>query len=168
MAPLGKAKLAIALAVALGAACLGAGVVAFPFGEAPPKAGAKPQAHSGPAKADEGAAVDRFGDPLPPGALLRLGTVRHRDISTLFSGRREFLSDGKTLLRSTANDVQHEVHWVNTATGRLTDSWELPKGLTVCGFAADGRLALLMDDTTLRIWDLTIRKELRTFEPKGN
>jgi WD40 repeat protein len=110
--------------------------------------------------------VDRLGDPLPAGALLRLGTLRHRETSGVL-GLHQLLSDGKTVLRSAPNDVRAELHWMDATTGRITESWPVPKGLTVCGFAPDGRLALFADDATLRLWDLTTRKELRVFESKG-
>jgi hypothetical protein len=41
--------------------------------------------------------LDRAGDPLPPDALLRLGTVRHRE-SRRWSGCERLLADGKTHL----------------------------------------------------------------------
>ncbi|HJT78769.1 MAG TPA: WD40 repeat domain-containing protein, partial [Gemmataceae bacterium] len=55
----------------------------------------------------------------------------------------------------------------DTATGRLTDSWRLPRGYSVCNFSPDGRLALLNDGKVFRLWDLTARKELRQLQGKG-
>jgi RNA polymerase sigma factor (sigma-70 family) len=108
--------------------------------------------------------ADLLGDPLPPDALLRLGTLRHRYLHR-YDSRNQPLPGGKVVLTSTNED--EEVRWVDMATGRLTDSWPLPRGWAVCGFSPDGRLALLTDRKTLRLWDLTARKELRTFEGKG-
>src|SRR5262249_21591692 len=106
--------------------------------------------------------TDHFGDPLPPDALLRLGTLRHRDIFGFWKYRTR-LVDGKTLVGSTDDAVV----WVNSVTGRLEQSWPLPAGLTACGFSEDGRLALLTDDKQLRLWDLSARKEVRVFEAEG-
>ena len=81
--------------------------------------------------------TDNYGDPLPPGALLRLGTMRHRYLYRSYEPTVR-LSDGKTALTSTPD----EVRWVDLATGRLTHTWPLPKGYAACGFSPDGgRLA---------------------------
>src|SRR5439155_17649599 len=52
-------------------------------------------------------------------------------------------------------------------------SWTLPKGYVVCGISPDGRWALLRKGETdelktFHLWDLTARKELRTFQGKGD
>src|SRR5207244_3843748 len=92
----------------------------------------------------------------------RLGTLRHRYLFGSFFGSNQPLPDRKTALTSTPN----EVRWVDMTTGQMTDSSPLPKGQRVIGFSPDGRLALLLDDKVLRLWDLTARKELR--ELRGN
>jgi hypothetical protein len=93
--------------------------------------------------------VDRVGDPLPPGALRRLGTLRHRYLYRFWT-HHQLSSDGKMVLTSTSGAVR----WLDRTSGRLMDSWPLPIGQSVCGFSADWRLALLSDDKTLRLWDL--------------
>jgi RNA polymerase sigma factor (sigma-70 family) len=156
-----KATVAVALlAVTVG---LGGILAGRPVEDPPPAAPrAAPPASSAAADAPK-ARTDLVGDPLPPDALLRLGTLRHRYLFHPFLGSNQRLADGKTALTSTPN----EVRWVDMTTGRLMESWPLPKGLSVCGFSPDGQRALLCDGKVLRLWDLTARKELRQFQGKG-
>jgi WD40 repeat protein len=98
--------------------------------------------------------VDRLGDPLPVGALRRLGTTRHRmDYFPPHTDYR-FLSDDKSLLSYSLG----EIRWSEAATGRRLASWTLPDSMTACGFSVDGRLALLRHRESLQIWDLVTRK----------
>jgi RNA polymerase sigma factor (sigma-70 family) len=117
----------------------------------------------GPATENRKPATDRAGDPLPQDALLRLGTLRQRRLYDDIFGRNQLLPDGKTVVTSSENAVR----WVDNATGRLKESWPLPKGQHVLGFSHDGQLALLGDDGSLHLWDLVARKELRALEGKG-
>ena len=105
---------------------------------------------------------------MPPDALLRLGTLRQRVLDLVGQYRRPSVPlppDGKIILRCT----DEEVRWVDKLTERTTATWPVPKGFRVCGFSADARLMLLTDSLTdsqtdhrtLRLWDLSARKELR-------
>jgi WD40 repeat protein len=89
--------------------------------------------------------------------------LRHRYLYSYFLGSNQPLPDGKSALTSTAKEVRR----VDMTTGRLTESWPLPGGHSVCGFSPDGRLALLRADSVLSLWDLTARKELREFRANG-
>jgi WD40 repeat protein len=111
--------------------------------------------------------TDQYGDPLPPGAVMRLGTLRHRAVH--WETRRKALPDGKTAIFSTPWDVR----WLDATSGQILKTWPLPTGLIVCGFSDDGRLAVLkdqkerpQDDTILLVWDMSARKELRALDVK--
>jgi len=110
---------------------------------------------------------DRYGDPLPPGALARLGTVRMRHSN--MTADAVFTPDGKTVIVS---DWGGEVIFWDVATGR-----ELRRLR-----AADGRvnglaLALSGDGKTLAtggfgqfsLWDTATGNKLsQTQVPAGN
>src|SRR5262245_53412642 len=78
-------------------------------------ASAGPPGADGKKPADGGrkARTDRHGDPLPPGALARLGTVRLRHTSAVSS--LSFAPGGRRFVAGSAN---HTVHIWETATGR--------------------------------------------------
>jgi RNA polymerase sigma factor (sigma-70 family) len=153
---------AVPWALALGLLVAAVAVVLGTAGSVTPTATPAPLAVAAAAQADAPAArVDQLGDPLPPDALLRLGTLRHRFVR--FDSRRQVLPDGKTYLVSSKNRLR----WIDAATGRVTDTWALPKELTVCGVSRDGRLMLATDFKTLRLWDAITRQEERPFVVTG-
>src|SRR5947208_17092328 len=63
--------------------------------------------------------TDRFGDPLPAGALMRLGTIRLRARASAVA----FTADGKTIL--TATGAHGMTRW-DAATGRPREEFALP------------------------------------------
>jgi RNA polymerase sigma factor (sigma-70 family) len=110
-----------------------------------------PQRQQGPAGGEPSArartpAVDRYGDPLPKGAISRLGTPRFRHSTGFF--RVFFTPDGKTLVTA-----REEVRAWDTATGRLLRSfdagWEVvpsPDGGTL--FATGRGVLRVIDSST--------------------
>jgi WD40 repeat protein len=109
---------------------------------------------AGPAAAKPGEAAaraDAFGDPLPPGALARLGTVRWRHGSGL--SRLAFGADGGRVV--TAGDGVVRV-W-DALTGRELRRWGRPAAPPAAGrwaLSADGRrAAALAPDGTVTVHD---------------
>jgi RNA polymerase sigma factor (sigma-70 family) len=107
--------------------------------------------------------VDLLGDPLPPGAIMRLGALRYRNLYPSFHERDKTLPDQKTLLTT----GQQDIRWVDTVTGRVIDAWPLPKDHRVYGFSCDCQMTLLGIGEALSLWHLGIRKKLHDLEYKG-
>jgi WD40 repeat protein len=98
--------------------------------------------------------VDRYGDPLPPGAIARIGCARLRH--GLVSPILEFSPDGKTL--ATSNET---VRLWEVGTGRLLR--ELPAGRLAVrdhAFSPGGRRFVTTQDDQVRLWDLRSGKLL--------
>jgi hypothetical protein len=110
------------------------------------------------------ARLDALGDPLPPGAVMRLGTLRHRIVGFIDSHNRAYLDGGRTLLF--AGYVA--LLWTDAETGREIDRWAWPAGLQFAGLSPDGRRLVLTDQHMIRAWDVPARRELRTIAgPEG-
>jgi RNA polymerase sigma factor (sigma-70 family) len=151
------------LAVAAG---LGAGLPLLRAPEPEPPAAsapAAPQAKSEPRR-------DRYGDPLPPGAVVRLGTLRFRapsEIATL-----AFTPDGKTLAVSSHGGL----FLFDAADGRrikrlpsATPNWqpEEPLAFSPDGKRLAGRGHKIVGRSALqvvRVWELAGERQPREFE----
>ena len=100
MMTMAKIKTVCVVAVLVGVVSFGAGWMAVGAGGVEPaKADAKPPAApeaqaAVQAKKEPGRAVDLYGDPLPEGAVMRLGTVRWRADGVTLG----FLPDSRTLI----------------------------------------------------------------------
>jgi len=100
--------------------------------------------------------VDALGDPLPSGAVQRLGTLRLR-----FRGGVTdycYLSDGRAvILTGTAIEVWDLARGKRTARHKVADV-----GLSTMALRPDGQALLFVDGKgNVREWDLTQHRELR-------
>jgi RNA polymerase sigma factor (sigma-70 family) len=163
LAPRGKVLASLLLAVGLVAT--GAGLAAqhyltAPPAEAAPNDGPMPPAGE-PGEAGERAApTDCHGDPLPPGALQRLGTVRFRH-------GREALSialspDGKLLASA---GLSSAIRLWDVSTRKEVRQLVGHRGWVWCvAFSPDGKtLASASGDNSVRLWDPATGKELFRF-----
>src|SRR6202035_5083892 len=107
------------------------------------------------------ATVDYFGDPLPAGALARMGTARLRGQVLTFS------ADGQTLITAGADRAFH--HW-DVANGKKRHRKQLSFAVRegrfdvvhlLMGVSANGQRYVSHDEETIRVWDTLTGKELR-------
>ncbi len=100
-------------------------------------------------------AVDLFGDPLPKGAIARLGTSRFRH--SLLDGAnhlsRVFLVTRLRLARDGRSPGRRSV-W-ESATGRLVRSIDVADA----ALAPDGKLLATVRPGSVHIWDLALGRE---------
>ena len=137
-------KLAIPLLLCTAFQCAGA---------APPEA----LFQSPPLKKEEGR-KDLYGDPLPAGALARMGTMRFwagRDICSI-----AFAPDGKTVASNSGGPFGMLAVW-EADTGRLLRAWQpperqLPDGfgwVSDIAFSPDGRSLAASEQEVTVVWE---------------
>jgi WD40 repeat protein len=111
-------------------------------------------------QADDAERLDRHGDPLPDGAVARLGTLRLRQ------GRFHALSyspDGTMLASANASEPMRL--W-DAKTGRLLRTFGTGSPRQLClAFSPDGRsLVSGGNETALHFWDVASGKEVKSLE----
>jgi WD40 repeat protein len=110
--------------------------------------------------------VDRHGDPLPEGAVARLGRTRFRGLCDFL----HFSADGKTLV---GVEGGCRVRVWDAADGRLLHMRRLgervPRSSWVVSSAcsADGRTLLIAEGRSLQMWDLPTGKRVDVRLPTG-
>src|SRR5260370_18617765 len=103
------------------------------------------------------AKLDLYGDPLPAGAVARIGSIRlrHAGLSDLV-----YLPDGKTILSAGADRV---LRWWDLATGKPVRTVNLHgnSGPGYCEtLSPDGKTLVAQDGQSLVFWDAQTGKEL--------
>jgi WD40 repeat protein len=133
---------------------LGAGLIACQVLKARPGPGSESEpAVERPAQAGgRQTRTDRYGDPLPAGALARLGTTRLRHTEQV--GHVVVAPDGKTVASGGLDDT---VRLWDAATGKLVRSLTFPGALwpRPVSFARDGKT--LLAATTNQLWLVDVR-----------
>jgi RNA polymerase sigma factor (sigma-70 family) len=144
---------ALALAAGLlAAAGVGAGLALRPGDQPAPQAPAPPAVAAGPR-------VDRYGDPLPDGAVLRFGSSRLRHGENIYGSALS--PDGKWLATAARGSV---VVWdlgTGRAVHRFRHDYGFPYSRPGLTFAPDGkRLAYVHNRVFACVWDLSTGREV--------
>jgi RNA polymerase sigma factor (sigma-70 family) len=118
----------------------------------------KPEPVSQQRKADEHKAnTDLDGDPLPEGAVLRLGTLERRAVGAKLA----MTADGKSIIGVRGGRY---IHVWDAANGKLREKRELPGGEPWnFWLSAEGRWLARGTRSDFTVWDLQTYKQLHTF-----
>jgi hypothetical protein len=163
-----KLKVATALLIAVGLAFAAAGLIAHQAVAAKPTEAKaddepKPAARNAAQPKPEAAKTvrtDLFGDPLPPGALARMGTIRFRQGGEI--GQIAFSSNSKMLAGASDDGA---VYLWDPATGKEIRRIENATAGFRPGvaFSPDGEILASAYGEEVRRWDAATGKELTRF-----
>jgi RNA polymerase sigma factor (sigma-70 family) len=134
--------------------------------EAPPQKAEAPLPAAEIAQPGAKPGLDRQGDPLPPLAVLRLGSSRLRPAGSVHL--LAFSPDGsKVAAQSSVLYVRGELSVWDVRTGRLLRRMGMPKGgVHALSWRADGRRILLLQSGKVLAWDFTDKSDLES-EPRA-
>jgi WD40 repeat protein len=119
-----------------------------------PTPSAQPEAKTSPAAkaAEAPPRRDLYGDPLPAGALVRMGTEQLRHP---YAVGIAFADEGKTLISAGGQTVRF---W-DLATGKRKQSQQVPPEMTIVTLSPDGKRLALVQKEQLILWDVATNKE---------
>jgi len=95
--------------------------------------------------------LDADEDPLPDGAIVRLGTKRYRDLTAT---NISVSADGKSAICWGRDGVRI---W-DVTDGRLRHAWPAPESRALRGVSGDGRIGLTQQEDNMEVWDLPNQK----------
>ena len=107
--------------------------------------------------AEEGAGHDHNGDPLPTGAVARLGTVRLRREDSS-AGNLAFTPDGQTLVSARTDKV---IQFWDVKTGKPLYDLHQDTRFEFFGLSTDAKLLATAGFEDITVWDVINRKHLR-------
>src|SRR5262249_42128544 len=162
-------KVALALLVAV-LVVAGGGMLATPASaEKPPTRGQQPDGERPPDPRQRVRPSVAPADPLPPGAVARLGSIRFRPGCTVES--LAFAPDGRTVASGNGNGT---ISLWEAATGREIRVLRGHRDAVLSvAFSPDGKLlasragGVAYNDNSIVLWDLATGREVRRFGASG-
>jgi RNA polymerase sigma factor (sigma-70 family) len=151
----------LALLLALAAGGLGVFVAGQTSRNDPPAA----QETAAPPQADETPPPrqDRLGDPLPPGAVARMGSSRFRQLTHMASLGLVVPPDGKTLLTTSEDTIRA---W-SLGTGKLLYQIRTEFGPHYPAFSPDGKRLAMAEKGVIHVRDGATGRELQRIPAMG-